>query len=164
MFSDIIEPKVLRSAILNLILESFDAADDSFDPNFFKINIQDTISEIKFPVVNIDTSSMIEELSNMFSQPELVGADLEKLRFELKKAMSHLCSLGIAALDKEVNDFKAKMQSIRETLGDKLIEKTLAEIQTLKKEMQNKEQEIAEYTACIQACEQISQKVAREIA
>jgi|BioPla2DNA2_1021312.scaffolds.fasta_scaffold05725_7 hypothetical protein len=163
MFSDIIEPKGLRSALLKVILNSFDAADDTFDPNFFKRIIQDTISQIEFPSVAIDTSSMIEELANMFSQSELVGADLEKLRYELKKAMSHLCSQGIMALEKEVTNFKAKMQSIQETLGTTLIEKSLSEIKKLKNEMQNKEQEIEEYTACIRACEQISQKVSQEI-
>ncbi|MFA7097183.1 MAG: dynamin family protein [Gammaproteobacteria bacterium] len=163
MFSDIIEPKKMRIALLKVIRDSLDAEDDSYNPDLFKRIIQDTITQIEFPRVALDTSSMIEELANMFSQPELIGADLEKLRYELIKAMSHLSSQGIAALESEVTNFKAKLQIIRDTLGNTLIEQSISEIQKLKKEMQNKEQEIEEYTACVKSCEQISQKVTREI-
>ncbi len=163
MFSDIIEPKQMRIALLKVIRDSLDAENDSYNPDLFKRIIQETISQIDFPKVKIDTKSMMEELANMFSQPELVGADLEKLRYELLKAMGHLCAQGIEALENEATNFKTKLQIIRDTLGNTLIEQSISEIQNLKKEMLNKEQEIEEYTACVKSCEQIYQKVTREI-
>ena len=163
LFKDIIEPQKLRLDLINVIRNSFDAEDDSFNPNFFKSVIQDAISQVEFPTVNIDTSNYIEELANMFPEPQLIGADMEKLRSEMLKAMSHLCTYGLDILEKEVTKFTAKLQIIRESLGSSLIEQSLSEITILKQAMQNKAQEIGEYTTCIHACERISQNVSKEI-
>ncbi len=163
LFNDIIEPQKLRLDLINVIRCSFDAEDDSFNPNFFKRVIQEAISQVEFPSVNLDTSNYIEELANMFPKPQLIGADIEKLRYELLKAMSHLCSHGIEVLEKEATNFKAKLQIIRDTLGSSLIEQSLSEIAKLKQAMQNKEEEIKSYQACIDACLNLSQRVSDEI-
>lgn len=163
MFTDLVDKKALRLKLLNVIRDSFDAEDDSYDPDFFRREVQEALEEIEFPSVKIDPSTYIEELANRFPEPQQIESNADKLNMALANSMNLLGLFIMDNLEREAKAFSEKLKVIRTELGTTLIERSLAEIAKLKEAMQNKEQEIAEYTACIAACEQISQKVSREI-
>lgn len=163
MFTDLVDKKALRLQLLNVIRDSFDAEDDSYDPDFFRREVQEALEEIQFPSVKIDPSTYIEELSNKFPEPQQIESKADKLNMALANSMNLLGLYIMDNLEREAKAFADKLRVIRSELGTTLIEKSLAEIAKLKAAMQNKEQEIEEYTACIRSCEQISQKVSQEI-
>lgn len=164
MFKELIDKKALRLQLLNVIRDSFDAADDSYNPDFFRGVVQKAIEDIKFPGVRIDPSSYIEELANKFPEPQQIEGNADKLNMALANSMNLLGLYIIDNLEREAKSFADKLKVIREDLGTTLIDSSLAEITKLKIAMQNKEREIEEYNACIKSCEQTSQKVSREIA
>lgn len=163
MFKELIDKKALRLQLLNVIRDSFDAADDSYNPDFFRGVVQKAIEDIKFPGVRIDPSTYIEELANKFPEPQQIEGNVDKLNMALANSMNLLGLYIIDNLEREAKSFADKLKVIREDLGTTLIDSSLAEIFKLKIAMQNKEREIEEYAACIRSCEQISQKVSREI-
>lgn len=163
MFKDLIDKKALRLQLLNVIRDSFDADDDSYDPDFFRRKVQEAIEMIHFPSVKIDPSKYIEELSNQFPEPQQIEGNADKLNMALANSMNLLGLYIIDNLEREAKSFAEKLKVIRAELGSTLINNSLAEISKLKAAMQNKEREIEEYTACIKSCELVSQKVSREI-
>jgi len=163
MFNELIDKKALRLQLLNVIRDSFDAADDSYNPDFFRGVVQKAIEDIKFPGVSIDPSTYTEELANKFPEPQQIEGNADKLNMALANSMNLMGLYIIDNLEREAKSFADKLKVIREGLGTTLIDSSLAEISKLKIAMQNKEREIEEYNACIRSCEQISQKVSREI-
>ncbi|MDD4309219.1 MAG: dynamin family protein [Candidatus Cloacimonetes bacterium] len=163
LFNELIEPKKLRLDLLNVIRESFDAEDDSFNPNFFKQVIQEAMDQISFPSIRIDPSTYIEEMANQFPKPQQTDTGVDKLNIALGNAMNLLGLNIIDTLDREVASFREKLQEIRKNLGKMLINRALEDINKLKQAMQNKETEIEEYSSCVKACEELSVKVKREL-
>jgi GTPase SAR1 family protein len=163
MFKELIDKKALRLQLLNVIRDSFDAADDSYNPDFFRGVVQKAIEDIKFPSVNINPNTYVDELANQFPEPQQIESNADKLNMALANSMNLLGLYIIDNLEREAKSFAEKLKVIREGLGTTLIDSSLAEISKLKIAMQNKEREIEEYNACIRSCEQISQKVSREI-
>lgn len=163
MFKDLIDKKALRLKLLYVIQDSFDAEDDSYDPDFFKRVVQEAIEKIEFPSVKINPSTYTEELANKFPEPQQIEGNADKLNMALANSMNLMGLYIIDNLEREAKSFADKLKVIREGLGTTLIDSSLAEITKLKIAMQNKEREIEEYNACIRSCEQISQKVSREI-
>ncbi len=163
MFDDLINRKEIRNQLLNVIHENLELDGDSFDPNFIKLIIQEAIEKIDFPSIKIDASNYMEELVGKFPNPKQQDEGVDKLKLALASSIKALGMHIIEILEKESKSFKKKINDIRQKLGDTLIEDSLTEIAKLKKAMQNKEQEIEEYTACIDACRVLSVKVENEL-
>lgn len=163
LYDDLIEPKKLRLDLLNVIRDSFDAADDSYNPAFFKQVIQDALEQIELPSIKIDPSTYIEELANQFPEPQQIDTGVDKLNIALGNAMNLLGQHIIEILEEETNSFKSKLQAIRGDLGKNLIDRAIADLDKLKKEMKNKDAEIKDYQKCIDASEKLSMRVSKEL-
>ena len=131
--------------MLSTILENFDTSDENFDINSFRHIVEMTLNRIEFPVFKLDVSEYISSVSSRFSG-EI--RDSSK-RAELQKTVSDTIDKVFDEISeqflKETGTFKSKINDIKNSFENELLQNINDEYDKIQNQLKNKEQEIEKY-------------------
>lgn len=144
VFRETVEIKAYRRKLLETVIQNFDAADDGFDANYFRLIVQRALNSIEFPEIRIDVSRELEEIGNRFSGEVKSRSEQDKFRNLLSETVERLYDSIVAKVDITISEFGNAMMAIEKTLCDNILEKISNEFESIKDMISSKEQEIAD--------------------
>ena len=113
VFSDALQLKEIKRKLLNIVVDNFDMGSEKYDCSLFRIMVEEAVSAIEFPVLDIDISEAVNGIAGKFTG-ELTSADEKtKLSEALTKALSRIYEELSKKLDQSVKQFKTEMNEIR---------------------------------------------------
>lgn len=153
VFTEAVQIKEIKRKLLNVIVRDFDMGSEKYDASLFRIMVEETISNIEFPVFHLDISGMIDGIAGKFNGEITSAAQKTELSVALSKAISEIYEQLSDKLDSTVRKFKCEMNEISHKLEDNLLINITQELELLLEQYGNKEKEIAkyrEYTAILE--------------
>lgn len=162
LFNQLIEPSSLRKKLLKVVLAQFEAESETFSPNFFKRVIQEAISRIDLPAVEIDVNSEIEQVANEFSGT-VYDDDVDKLKGALGNALQRVLKKIEQVFNVEIKKFQEQLRKNSQELATEMIQSAQGELDTLKSDIANKEQELQAYQTCVSNCDELSSRIKHEL-
>lgn len=147
VFSDTLQFKELKRKLLNVIVNNFDMGSEKYDSSLFKIMVEETVSNIEFPVFNLDITDAMNGIAGKFNG-EITSADKKtELSVALSKAVSRIYDELCKRLNDTVKDFKRNMAQIGKSVEETLLQNITQEFESLLMQCENKEIEISGYKA-----------------
>lgn len=144
VFSDALQVKEIKRKLLNVIVDNFDMGSEKYDSSLFRIMVEETVSSIVFPVLDVDISDAVNGIAGKFTG-ELTSADEKtKLSGALTKALSRIYEELSKKLDQSVKQFKTELNEIRLGVEENLLADISREFEVLLSQCENKEKEINE--------------------
>ena len=144
VFSDALQLKEIKRKLLNVIVDNFDMGSEKYDSSLFRIMVEETVSSIVFPVLDVDISDTVNGIAGKFTG-ELTSADEKtKLSGALTKALSRIYEELSKKLVQSVKQFKTELNEIRLGVEENLLADISREFEVLLSQCENKEKEINE--------------------
>ncbi|MDO5406470.1 MAG: dynamin family protein [Eubacteriales bacterium] len=142
VFRQTVELKAYRRKLLETVIRNFDAADQDFDANYFRIIVQNALNVIEFPEVHINVDRELEEIGKQFSGEIKNSADQDRFRNLLSNTVEKLYASMITKVDETISGFQSGMMSVQATLCDDILEKVSKEFESIKAAVADKKTEI----------------------
>ena len=142
VFRETIDMKAYRRKLLETVIRNFDASEDGFDANYFRIIVQNALNSIEFPEVHIDVSRELSEIGNRFSGEVRSSSEQDRFKSLLSETIERLYGAIVSKVDITISQFQAAMSAIEKNLAGGILEKVSAEFDTIKNAITCKEQEI----------------------
>lgn len=161
VFSDALQLKELKRKLLNVVVNNFDMGSADYDASLFRIMVEETISSIEFPVFNMDISNEMNKITAGFSGEITSTKEKTGLSAALAGAISNIHDQLSNKLTSTVKSFKKEMSEIANKVQDNLLENINKEFEALLSQCENKEKEIADYQAYIEALRENVQMIAK---
>lgn len=134
-----------KRELLNTIINHFDITDENYTPTYYKMLVEKILNQITLPVMNIDTSSYVASLTTQFFGEIRDNATRTDLKRVLTNAVSDLFSDICHAFEKEIADYKSRVEQIKEEFSGKLLSDINNELNTVLAHFEDKEEEIQRY-------------------
>ena len=135
----------LRQEIKQLIREMFDFSADGFDPNAVMLPLENALARLTVPAITMDMDQYINEVRQQFTSATVENDNIAKLRQEQGRVVGILVEQMSVEIDRNTSGMLATMK----TEGDRFIpELTMglnSEVEQLSKDLENRQQTMAEY-------------------
>ncbi|WP_423709293.1 dynamin family protein [Undibacterium sp. WLX3042] len=153
-FNRMINPKLLKENLRTALLQELNTSDANFDPGHFRSVLSDTLDQLALPSLELNLGDTTEAITKNFSGEIRGSADADKLRAALQHALEMVLTKLSKEFDEKVNALCIKLESISNSLADKLSERLQNELSALRKAYANKENEIKTYEAILTVAKQ----------
>lgn len=145
VFGEAIQAKEIKRRLLNVVVQNFDMGSETYDSSLFRIMVEETVSGIEFPILDLDISDAMGSIASKF-QGELTSAGQKtELSAALSKAISRICEELSKKLEEAVKEFKREMSAMGQKVEESLLANISKEFEVLLSQCENKEKEIADY-------------------
>lgn len=132
----------IKRKLLNLVIENFDTSDENYDPAYFKLLAEKTLNNIEIPVIKIDVSPFLKSISSKFSGEIRDSSEKSNLKSVFADAISKLFDEITERFIVELSEFKSKIEIIKNSFVDELLDNINSEFDIVLKQLENKEVEI----------------------
>lgn len=154
VFSDALQLKELKRKLLDVVLHNFDMGSEKYDASLFRIMVEETISQIEFPVFSIDISDSMNSIAAKFTGELTSAGQKTELSVALSNAISRIYDELRQKLTSAVSEFKTKMNAVSHDAEQQLLQNIMDEFETLLEQFDHKEKEIEGYKNYIVALEE----------
>lgn len=145
VFCEALNIKEIKRKLLQVVVDNFDLGDENYDSSLFRIMVEESVGAIEFPVFNMDISEAMGGIAGKFSG-ELTSADQKnQLAAALSTAVSRIYNELCSRLEQEARRFRENMAAIEGQVSDQLLHNISDEFQTLLRQCEDKDREIADY-------------------
>lgn len=145
VFDEAVQIREVKRKLLNVVVQNFDMGSTDYDSSLFRIMVEETVSAIEFPVINLDISEAINGIAGKFTGELTSAGQKTELSVALSNAISRIYDELCNQLSLEVKKFKDEMKEISCTVENKLLMNISQEFDSLLKQCENKDNEIAAY-------------------
>lgn len=145
VFCQALQIKEIKRRLLNVVVSNFDMGSEKYDSSLFRIMVEKTVSEIEFPIIDIDISDAMNGIAGKFNGELTSASEKTELTTALSKAISRIYEELCKKLDEEAKKFKANLTSISKEVEESLLTNITKEFEELLSQCDNKEKEIAGY-------------------
>ena len=152
-FVDGADTSNLKRRLLGLIVESFDAGNENFDPAYFRLLTERTLNKIELPVIKIDVDDYLNSISSRFSGELRDSSARTQIQKLLSELIAKLFDSTGEKFTAEILTFRQQLDSIKNTFADKLLADINKEFETLKAACADKSKNIEtlqEYIAALE--------------
>ena len=139
----LISPLELKNSLRKALLAHLDTRSDSFNPALFKGTLEGAINRLALPTLDLslgDVTSLIPFSGELKSQDEM-----ERLRNYLDQALSNAFAQLERRLEQGVTEVLNQLAGLQTSLKGELTRDIQTELEQVRKGLQHKEQELAEY-------------------
>lgn len=150
VFRETIELKAYRRKLLETVIRNFDASEDGFDANYFRIIVQKALNSIEFPEVHIDVSKELAEIGNQFSGEVRNRSDQDKFRNLLSATIEKLYNSIVEKVDTTISEFQRAMSMVEKNLAENILKQVTTEFEGIKNAIADKETEINKGTKYVE--------------
>ena len=142
-FNKAIDAKIIKQKLLEVVINNFNASNEEYDPNYFKLLATKTLNNIKFPVVKIDITDFINDISSKFSGEIRDMSERSKLKILLSESITKLFDNITSIFLSEINKFELQLNTLKTEFSSGLLENINNEFDSVIKQVCNKEKEIS---------------------
>jgi hypothetical protein len=142
IFKDKVNTSAIKSKLIRSVVDNFDVADEKFDPNFFRIIVENNVSRISFPVINFNTDSIRSQVIDNFQGRVKDEAKANELRKALNKAISEVFSLTLTTMTNTVSEFRDKLFELKDEVSAGFIADITEEYNAILSQCEQKNNEI----------------------
>lgn len=159
VFRETVELKTYRRKLLETVIRNFDASEDGFDANYFRVIVQKALNSIEFPEVHIDVSKELAEIGNQFSGEVRNSSDQDRFRNLLSVTVEKLYNSIVEKVDITISDFQRAMSMVENNLAENILKQVTAEFEGIKNAIADKETEIANGTGYVEVLSEILSEI-----
>ncbi len=145
VFSEAIQIKEIKGHLLKVILDNFDMGSERYDYSLFSIKVEEIINGIEFPILNIDISDAINNITAKFNGELTSASQKTELSIALSTAVSRINDELCQKLDDEVKRFKGRISEIGQKVQELLLNDISKEFEELINQCDDKDKQIAGY-------------------
>lgn len=120
-FSEAVEKKQLKTKLLNVVVENFDAGSADYDPGYFRILAQETLNRIELPTINISVDEALANINASFSGKISDDEKRNALKNQLAQAISGLFDSISDQLEEKAAAFKTAIVELKENFSKELL-------------------------------------------
>ena len=144
-FDKMISPDVIKANLRQSLLASLDTDSADFDPAQFRNLLNQAISRIHIPTLDLDIGDAGSSISRNFGSEITSSSDRAALKLQLQTALRQVFSdlneeFGIA-----VNDMITSLTQVKEGLAESLTQSMKNELAQLREDMHNQQSVIQSY-------------------
>lgn len=144
-FDTMISPDAIKANLRKSLLASLDTDSADFDPAQFRNLLNQAISRIHIPTLDLDIGDAGSSISQNFGGEITSKSDVLALRAQLQTALKQVFS----ALNEEfgiaVNDMITSLTQVKEGLADSLTQSIKNELAQLREDMHNQQSVLQSY-------------------
>ena len=141
-FAEAVELKQLKTKLLKVVVDNFDAGSAEYDPAYFRRLTEQTLYRIELPTINISVDKALADINSSFSGKIRDDEKRNALKNQLAGAISSLFDSISEQLDEEADSFKAGITEIKETFGGELLKSINDDFNQVIKACEDKENSI----------------------
>lgn len=145
VFTEAVQIKEIKRKLLNVVVNNFDMGSEKYDSSLFRIMVEETVSAIEFPILNLDISDAMNGIAGKFSGELTSASQKTELTTVLSKTISRIFDELCSKLGSSVKVFRDELTAIGHKVQDNLLTNITEEFETLLSQCENKEKEIEEY-------------------
>ncbi len=160
VFSEAIQLKEMKRRLLEVVISNFDLGSEKYDSSLFRIMVEEALSTIEFPVLDIDISDALNGIAGKFNGELTSAGEKTELTAALSHAISGIYGELSRKLEDEVRKFKQKMDGIRHNVEDNLLADINREAEVLISQCEDKENEINALKEYAQILQEDIEKIA----
>lgn len=154
-----IDIKGLKRKLLNIIIENFDASDENYDPTYFKLLAEKTLNNIEMPIIKIDVSDFIKNISSKFSGEIRNSSERANLKSILADSVSKLFENITDKFILELKKFKQELEPIKTGFSDTLLKNINDEFNIILEQVEDKEAEMDKGNTFIEVVDNILSEI-----
>lgn len=151
VFTEALQLKEIKRKLLTVVINNFDMGSEKYDSSLFRITVEEVISSIEFPVFSLDISDAMNGIAGKFTGELTSAGEKTELAQAQSKAIARIYDELCAKLTTKIKEFKDLMNSIEKNMQETLLAEVNNEFETLMKECENRDAEIADYNTYISA-------------
>ena len=147
VFTDALQIKEVKRKLLNVVISNFDMGSEKYDSSLFRIMVEESVSAIEFPILNLDISATVNKIAGKFNGELTSASKKTALSTALSNAIMEIYDELCNKLVSSVKKFKEELGLIGHKVQDNLLTDISEEFETLLSQFENKEKEIANFKA-----------------
>lgn len=159
IFSDVIKPKELRRQLTDVIVKDFDMSSEKYDSDLFRQVVQETVSSVSVPIMNIDLSKAMDELTGKFNGEVRSAEEKNQLYVALSKAVNTLYNEMVKKTEEAISKLKTDIIQMKDFLESRLLENISKEYDVLISQCEDKDREIARYENYVHTLKQDVERI-----
>ena len=141
-FLNAVNVKSLKTGLLKVVVNEFDASSESYDPAYFRLLTEQTLNRIEFPVMRISADSAMSKINAKFSGEIRDSSERNALKNELASAVADLFDHFSVQLEQAIRQFKGGMDKLKDEFGESLLKNINEEFASILQECETKEASI----------------------
>lgn len=141
-FLNAVNVKTLKTRLLSVVVNEFDASSDNYDPAYFRLLTEQTLNRIEFPVMRISADSAMSKISAKFSGEIQDSAQRNELKNTLASSVAELFDNFSVQLEQAIRQFKDGMSRLKNDFGENLLKNINDDFAKILKECETKEASI----------------------
>lgn len=142
MFFKVMDPKVLKRSLLNVVVNNLNTGDQNFDSGFYRIMVQQLINKLEIPSFELDISDKTNVIATKFSGEVTGGSEKISLQRMLADAISEIYKELSQELDKEVVHIMDSLNVLKDNFVQNILKDINEEYEEILKKYADKETEI----------------------
>lgn len=154
-FRDSTDVKSLKTHLLKLVVDNFNAADVGYDPSYFRLLTEKNLNKIELPLMKINVDEYLSTLSGKFSGEVRSSSAQSELRRMLDSIISKLYDVIGEKFVTELAGYKSQMDEIKSGFAEQLLKEMNTDFEKLKKDCEDKEQSIERMKQYVAVLEKI---------
>lgn len=147
VFTEALHIKEVKRKLLNVVISNFDMGSKKYDSSLFRIMVEESVSAIEFPILNLDISATVNKIAGKFNGELTSASEKTALSTALSNAIMEIYDELCNKLVSSVKKFKEELGLIGHKVQDNLLTDISEEFETLLSQFENKEKEIANFKA-----------------
>lgn len=152
-FNNIVSMSTLRADLKRALIEELNTGSQEFDPAEFRNTLESALNSLTFPELKLDIGDCGQLISGKFSGKVRDEKKMEELRRTLRESLALVFDKLLTAFDVALKKLCAELDRIRDNLAQKLTASLQDELDQLRKDFANKEEEIKQYEELINICQ-----------
>ena len=145
VFTDALQIKEVKRKLLNVVISNFDMGSEKYDSSLFRIMVEESVSAIEFPILDLDISATVNKIAGKFNGELTSASEKTALSTALSNAIMEIYDELCNKLVSSVKKFKEELGLIGNKVQDNLLTDISEEFETLLSQFENKEKEIASF-------------------
>ena len=141
-FLNAVNVKNLKTGLLKVVVNEFDASSESYDPAYFRLLTEQTLNRIEFPVMRISADGAMAKITAKFSGEIRDSAQRSELKNALASAVADLFDNFSVQLEQAIRQFKNGMDKLKDDFGESLLKNINDDFAKILKECETKEASI----------------------
>ena len=142
VFQDAIHQESLRAELLNAVVASIDASDDSYDAAFCRQIAEETIHSFSFPAPSISFEDQCREISSKFKGEIRSSSQQQSLTDFFEAAMKQALERAVQVLETESRNFRDQLKAAGGRFSDQILSNIEGEYQTLSQQLQDRQRQL----------------------
>lgn len=144
-FSQLVNPNDIKAKLRKSLLDSLDTKSPDFDPSQFKNLLNQSISQLQLPELNMDIGDVGSMISSEFKGEVRSDEDKRELKRQLNSALKTVFETLNTEFVSSVSLVTSSLNSIRQGLETNLTENLKNEVEQLKLDLQDKQDTLKSY-------------------